>query len=72
MSQWPPILSDTVGKQVEFTVRGRWYIDCMNLCAYILYYSLDESLPNGKYIKVFLVGSIANDFPLEAVGVSNV
>ena len=32
--------------------------------------SLDESLPDGKSIKLRLVGSIANDFPSETIGVS--
>jgi len=33
--------------------------------------SLDESLPDGKGIKVHLVGSIADDLPAEIVGVSD-
>lgn len=33
--------------------------------------SLDESLPDGGSIKVRLVGSIANDFPSETIGVSD-
>lgn len=49
ISQQPPIHSDTVGKQVEFTMT-------------------DESLPDGNSIKVHLVGGIANEFPLEAIG----
>lgn len=32
---------------------------------------LDESLPDGNSVKVQLVGGIANEFPLEAIGVSD-
>jgi len=61
------MLSNAVGKQVEFAMRGSY--KCF-LGSHSLFYVIDESLEDGRHITVHLVGRIADDFPLEAVGVS--